>query len=196
MQHLFYICENSFMSAQRSWTKSLFVGLWSILNFTRKLFFNLIFIVIFIGLIAMIFKDDGKITVPTDSALILELRGDLVIQKRIVDPFEQFIQEAFDEKENKPEVLLQDVLFAIDNAKQDRRIKTLVLDLQHLNNAGLDKLKQVAAAIDSFKESEKPVYAIGDSYSQNQYYLASHADHLYLNPMGFMLFEGYGRFGM
>ncbi|MFT4993229.1 MAG: protease-4 [Paraglaciecola sp.] len=196
MKHLFYICENSFMSAQKSWTKSLFLGLWSILNFSRKLFFNLIFIVIFIGLMVMIFKDDGKITVPTDSALILELRGDLVIQKRAVDPFEQFIQEAFDGKEDKPEVLLQDVLLAIDNAKQDRRIKTLVLDLHQLNNAGLDKLRQVAEAIDSFKESDKPVYAVGDYYSQNQYYLASHADHLYLNPMGFMLFEGYGRFGM
>jgi protease-4 len=132
------------MSAQRSWTKSLFIGLWSILNFSRKLFFNIIFIVLFVGFIAIIFKDDGKITVPSDSALILELRGDLVIQKRAVDPFEEFIQEAFAEKEDKPEVLFQDVLLAIENAKQDRRIKTLVLDLHHLNNAGLDKLKQIA----------------------------------------------------
>jgi protease-4 len=185
-----------YMSTQKSWTKSLFTGLWSALNFSRKLFFNIIFIVIFIGLIAVLMQDDGKVTVPQDSALVLQLRGDLVIQKRNVDPFEEFMQEAFDEKNDNPEVLLKDVLLSISNAKQDRRIKALVLDLHQFNRAGLDKLKQIGDAIDSFKESEKPVYAIGDYFSQNQYYLASHADHLYLNPMGFMMFEGYGRFGL
>jgi protease-4 len=184
------------MSTQQSWTKSLFLGLWSILNFSRKLFFNLIFIGLFIGLLMFLFQNDGKITVPADSALVLKLQGDLVIQKQGIDPFEQFMQEAFDESNDKPEVLLQDVLLTIDNAKQDQRIKTLVLDLHQFNGGGLDKLKQIADAIESFKESDKPVYAIGDYFTQSQYYLASHADHLYMNPMGFMMFEGYGRFRM
>ncbi|WP_158969751.1 signal peptide peptidase SppA [Paraglaciecola sp. L3A3] len=183
------------MSSGKSWTKSLFVGIWTALNFSRKLFFNLIFIGIIIVIISVASKDGNKITVPQGSALVLKLKGDLVIEKQAIDPFEEFISEALEQDSENPEVLLQDVLHTLHNAKQDRRIKALVLDLHGLGGAGLDKLEQIAVALDDFKESEKPIYAIGDYYSQNQYYLASHADHLYLNPMGFMLFEGYGRFG-
>ncbi|MBU3001945.1 signal peptide peptidase SppA [Paraglaciecola arctica] len=184
------------MSSRTSWTKSLFIGLWNALNFSRKLFFNIIFIVIFIAFISIFFKDNNKITVPSNSALVLKLVGNLVIEKEGVDPFTEFMQEAFEQEDDNPEVLLQDVLLTIENAKQDRRIKALVLDLHGLGSAGLDKLEQIAVALEDFKASEKPIYAIGDYFSQNQYYLASRADHLYLNPMGFMMFEGYGRFGM
>lgn len=184
------------MASGNSWTKSLFLGIWSVLNTTRKVFFNLIFLGLFIGLIVVLMGDDGKIIVPDDSALVLNLNGDLVIEQRTVDPFDEFMQQAFDQKEDNPEILLQDLILAIDNAKQDGRIKVLILDLHGLRSAGLDKLQQVASAIDSFKESEKPVYAIGDYFSQDQYYIASHADHLYLNPMGWMLLEGYGRYRM
>lgn len=182
------------MSSGSSWTKSLFVGLWSVLNFSRKLFFNLIFILLFIGFLSILMKDNNKIIVPNDSALVLKLAGSIVIEKRGVDPFEEFMQEAFENDNQDNEILLQDVLLTIENAKQDNRIKVLVLDLQQLSGAGLDKLEQISQALENFKESGKPVYAIGDNYSQTQYYLASHADHLYLNPMGYMLFEGYGRF--
>lgn len=182
------------MSTGRSWTKALFVGLWSILNFCRKLFFNIIFIGLFLLLMMGLFKDNNKIVVPSDTALVLKLTGNLVIEKTGVDPFEEFMQEAFEDDSQETEVLLQDVLLTIDNAKQDNRIKVLVLDLQQLAGAGLDKLEQIAQALDSFKESGKPIYAVGDYYSQNQYYIASHADHIYLNPMGYMLFEGYGRY--
>jgi protease-4 len=184
------------MASGNSWTKSLFMGIWSVLNTTRKIFFNLIFLGLFIGLIIIVMGDDGKIIVPDDTALILNLNGDLVIEQRTVDPFDEFMQEAFDQKDDNPEILLQDLILAIDNAKQDGRIKALILELHGLRSAGLDKLQQVANAIESFKESEKPVYAIGDYFSQDQYYIASHADHLYLNPMGWMLLEGYGRFRM
>jgi len=174
----------------------LFVGLWNALNFSRKLFLNIIFIVIFLAILSVFLKDNNKITVPSNSALVLKLVGNLVIEKEAVDPFSEFMVEAFEQEDDNPEILLQDVLLTIENAKQDRRIKALVLDLEGLGSAGLDKLEQIAVALEDFKESEKPIYAIGDYYSQNQYYLASRADHLYLNPMGFMLFEGYGRFGM
>ncbi|WP_416304957.1 signal peptide peptidase SppA [Neptunicella sp. SCSIO 80796] len=184
------------MATGTSWTKSLFTGLWSFLNFLRNAFFNIIFLIIAIVLISAFMSGEEKVLVPSETALVLDLVGDVVIQKEAVDPFQEFIQEAFEQREDKPEVLLSDVIFAINNAKEDKRIKTLVLDLQNLGHAGLNKLEQISAAIDDFKQSGKPVYAIGDYYSQNQYYLAAHADHLYLNPMGSLLFEGYGRYGM
>ncbi|WP_299081566.1 signal peptide peptidase SppA [uncultured Paraglaciecola sp.] len=153
------------------------------------------FIVLFIALVSVFLKDDHKIMVPSDSALVLKLEGNLVIEKEAIDPLSEFMQEAFEQQNDNPEILLQDVLLTIENAKQDRRIKALVLDLHGLGGAGLDKLEQIAVALEGFKESHKPIFAIGDYFTQNQYYLASRADHLYLNPMGFMMFEGYGRFG-
>ncbi|WP_032096516.1 MULTISPECIES: signal peptide peptidase SppA [unclassified Alteromonas] len=185
------------MAAKGNWTKSLFIGLWTVLNFTRKLFFNVIFIVIFVGIIMAIANQDGEqLTVKSDSALYLTLNGQLVIEKESVDPFEQFLQESLGSEPDNPEVLVRDVVDVLENAAKDRRIKALVLDLQGLTGGGLDKLRVVAEAIESFKESEKPVYAIGDYYSQDQYYLAAQADKVYLNPMGGLLLEGYGRYGM
>jgi len=185
------------MAAKGNWTKSLFIGLWTVLNFTRKLFFNVIFLAIFIGIIlAVTNSEDEQLTVNSGSALLLTLNGKLVIEKEAVDPFEQFMQDALGSEPDNPEVLVRDVVKVIENAQNDRRIKALVLDLQALTGGGLDKLREVAKAIDEFKASEKPVYAIGDYFTQDQYYLAAHADHIYLNPMGSLLIEGYGRYGM
>ncbi|MDP2535705.1 signal peptide peptidase SppA [Alteromonas stellipolaris] len=185
------------MAAKGNWTKSLFIGLWTVLNFTRKLFFNVIFLVIFVGIIiAITSQEDDQLTVKADSALLLTLNGQLVIEKESVDPFEQFLQDAMGSEPDNPEVLVRDVVKVIENAKQDRRIKALVLDLQGLSGGGLDKLRTVARAINDFKTSEKPVYAIGDYYTKEQYYLAAHANHVYLNPMGSLLLDGYGRYGM
>jgi len=185
------------MAGKGNWTKSLFIGLWTVLNFTRKLFFNVIFLVIFIGLIVIIAsQEDDQLSVKANSALLLTLNGQLVIEKESVDPFEQFLQDALGSEPENPEVLVRDVVKVIDNAKHDRRIKALVLDLHGLTGGGLDKLRTIAHAINDFKTSEKPVYAIGDYFTQNQYYLAAHADHVYLNPMGSLLLDGYGRYGM
>ncbi|MEC8417363.1 MAG: signal peptide peptidase SppA [Pseudomonadota bacterium] len=185
------------MAAKGNWTKSLFIGLWTVLNFTRKLFFNIIFIVIFAGIIiAATSSDNDPLTVNANSALYLTLNGKLVIEKEGIDPFEQFLQDALGDEPDNPEVLVRDVVKVLENAQKDRRIKALVLDLHGLTGGGLDKLRVVADAIDEFKTSEKPVYAIGDYFSQDQYYLAAHADNIYLNPMGGLMLEGYGRYGM
>jgi len=183
------------MTEKRSWTKSFFIGTWNLLNFTRRFFFNLIFIIIVVGIVIGINNSGSdELTVPNNSVLVLDIRGDLVIQKRWVDPSEQLINQAFGQEEENPEVLVKDVVKVISNAKADRRIKALVLNLSGMRSAGFDKLKLVASAIEDFKTSEKPVYAMSDYYGQNQYYLAAHADHLYLNPMGAMVLEGYGRY--
>ncbi|GGW76923.1 signal peptide peptidase SppA [Alteromonas halophila] len=184
------------MAANGSWTKSLFVGLWTVLNFARKLFFNIIFIVIAVAIIIGLSGDKDPLVVKQDSALFLNLNGNLVIEKEYVDPFETFMQEAFGDEPDNPEVLVRDVVKVLDNARQDKRIKALVLELHSLTGGGLDKLRTVAQAIQRFKASGKPVYATGDYYTQTQYYLASHADHVYLNPQGAMLLEGYGRYTM
>ena len=76
----------------KSWTKALFVGLWTALNFCRKLFFNVVFLVIIIGIIAVASREESVPQVTPGSALMLTLNGALVIQKTAVDPVSEFLQ--------------------------------------------------------------------------------------------------------
>jgi protease-4 len=185
------------MSEKKSWTKSFFIGSWNVINFTRKFVLNLIFFIILIAVLVGISNSGGgKTTVPKSSALVLNLTGNLVIEQQYVDPAEKFAAEAFGQGTDNPEILVRDLVKVINNAKEDKRIKTLVLQLGGLGGGGLDKMRLVAEALTDFKTSGKPVYAMGDYYGQNQYYLAAHADKLYLNPMGAMIIEGYGRYRM
>jgi protease-4 len=71
-------------------------------------------------------------------------------------------------------------------------VKALVLDLHDMGNAATSKLADIGEALKRYKTSGKPIYASGDYYGQQQYYLAAHADHLYLHPMGGVVLTGYG----
>ena len=176
--------------------KRIVLGGWSVFTLTRSVILNLVFIVFFIGFIAILTSDSEDIVVPKGSALVLNLVGELVEQKREVNPMDAFLLEALDEKEDKPEVLVADVIKVIDQAKNDDRVQLLVLQLQGLKSTALSKLQDIGAALIDFKSSGKTIIALGDHFSQDQYYLVSHADDIWLNPQGFMLLDGYGRYNL
>ena len=176
--------------------KGIFIGIWRLFTLTRSVVLNTIFIAIFISFIVMLGNDKDQIFVPNESALVLNLMGDLVEQKREINPMDAFLLEALDEKDDKPEVLLADVLDVIAKAKNDDRVQLLVLQLQGLKSTGLSKLQDIGAALIDFKNSGKKIIALGDSFSQDQYYLVSHADDIWMNPQGFMLLDGYGRYNL
>ncbi|GAA6173415.1 signal peptide peptidase SppA [Colwellia sp. KU-HH00111] len=144
----------------------------------------------------MLVSDGNKITVPEKTALVLNLVGDLVEQKQEVSPMDAFLTNALGEEEERPEVLLANVLDVIAQAKNDDRVEILVLQLQGLRSAGLTKLQDVGVALTDFKSSGKTIIALGDQYTQEQYYIASYADDIWMNPQGFMLLDGYGRYKM
>lgn len=184
------------MSEKRSFTKSLFVGIWHTINFSRKLVLNLLFLIIVIFVfVAMGSSSSDKPTVDDNSALVLNLVGRLVIEETWVDPLEEVINEALGQSDDNPEILVRDLVKVIENAAQDDRIKALVLKLDAFAGGGMDKIIEVGEAIDYFKESGKPVYSIGDYYGRAQYQLAAYADNVYLHPMGLLLMEGYTRYG-
>lgn len=176
--------------------KRFFSSLWRVLSFTRSLVVNLVFFILLFAFIGVFSNGDEQLQVPEKTALILNLVGDVVEQKRDVDPIDAFLSEAMEQRDDNPEILLSDIIDVIGNAKKDERVEILVLQLQGLNKTGLTKLQDIAAAIEDFKESGKQVIALGDQYSQDQYYLASTANNIWLNPQGFMLLDGYGRYKM
>ena len=174
--------------------KKIVNGIWQVFKLIRNSTLNLIFLALFFVLIAALTSGEDQVIVPEDTALVLNLNGDIVEQKRFVDPMEAFANEALGQQEENPEILLADLLKVIDKASKDDRVKVLVLYLQNLRGSGLSKLQDIGSALEAFKSSGKQIIALGDSYTQTQYYLASYADKVWLNPKGFLLLEGYGRY--
>ena len=87
---------------------------------------------------------------------------------------------------------LRDVLAVLDTAAKDDKIASAVLILDELDATGLATLREVGAAVDRFRASGKKVVAWGSSYDQRQYYIAAHADEVYLHPLGAVNVTGFG----
>ncbi|GAA5143881.1 signal peptide peptidase SppA [Thalassotalea piscium] len=172
----------------------LFSSIFSLLNTLRKTIVNLVFFTILLVFILALTSDNDKIIVPNETALVLNIRGDVVEQKQLVDPLDSFVNEAFNQTPQNQEVLLNDIVDVIKHAKNDDRVKVLVLKLERMTGSGLTKLDVIAKQLIDFKASGKKIIATGDQYDQNQYYLASFADEVWLNPNGYLLLDGYGRY--
>lgn len=160
----------------------LFIGLWDAINFSRRLVFNLLFLlVVFLLLAAML--GGGKLApIGERSALVLAPEGALVEQYSC-DPFSRGLARATKSMDCR-EVRLRDLLQALESARTDKRIERVVLDLDGLGSAGFASLREVAAALSKVRAAGKQVVAHGEAYSQGQYLLAAQADEIYLDPMG------------
>ncbi len=84
---------------------------------------------------------------------------------------------------------LVEVLEAIKHAGEDDRIKGILLEPQFLM-AGYASVKEIRDELERFKESGKWIYAYNELYTEKDYYLASVADKVYLNPAGNLELNG------
>ncbi|XLS29875.1 signal peptide peptidase SppA [Flavobacteriaceae bacterium M23B6Z8] len=84
---------------------------------------------------------------------------------------------------------LNHILHAIETAKTDDKIRGISVNTGMIR-AGMAQVKAIRDALQDFKTSGKFVYAYSDSYPQKDYYLASVADSIYLNPVGEINFRG------
>jgi len=169
-----------------------FSGLiWRILEGIRKVLHLALMLIIF-GFVLAALHTSIPI-VPRSAALVIAPQGELVEQLS-----GDSVRRAFGEASGgpDPETLLRDVTDAIAAAKTDSRIKLIVLDLDELGASGLSKLQEIGAALRDFRVSGKRVIAIGDSFSQAQYYLAAQAGEVYLDPMGEVSVHGFSYYRM
>ncbi|MCH7665612.1 MAG: signal peptide peptidase SppA [Acidobacteria bacterium] len=156
----------------------------------RKITMNLIFLAIVFALLAVALRD-GKPNVPDSTALVIAPKGQIV-EQLVGDPVDKV--KGMLTGNTKPETLGRDLVRTIRAAKDDKRVKALLIDLNSLTGARLAMLQDLKAAIEDFKESEKPVIATSDFYFKTQYYLASAADEIYLTDMGAVILDGYSRY--
>ena len=84
---------------------------------------------------------------------------------------------------------VDDILHAIKVAKTDNRIQGISIKNNFLL-AGLAQTQEIRKALEDFKSSGKTIYALSDYYAHKDYYLASVADKVFINPQGVMDFKG------
>jgi len=170
------------------YTQRGFGFLWRMLDGGRRIFLNLLFLILLIFIVIGLFSGGTK-KLDDKTALVLDLRGNLVEQQ--TDSARQLLlMEAQGDKRDYTQ--LRDVTAVLDAATKDPKITSVVLLLDEMQNAGLPMLREVALSLDQFKASGKKVVAWGSAFNQKQYYLASHANEVYLHPMGMVELEGFG----
>jgi protease IV len=164
---------------------------WRILDGIRKALHLALLLIIFGFLLALL--HDKLPVLPATAALVIAPEGALVEQLS-TDAVRRAIGQASGGP--APETLLPDVLDAIAAAKDDPRIKLIVLDTGSLDASGLSKLQEVGAALREFRSSGKRVVAVGDAFDQGQYYLAAQASEVYLDPLGLVYLDGFSYYRM
>lgn len=84
---------------------------------------------------------------------------------------------------------LDDVLASIEKAKNNKYIKGIYLTTDgYLGSYAITE--EIRRKLKDFKESGKFVIAYNNNYTQNQYYLSSVADSVFLNPVGSLSLTG------
>jgi protease-4 len=167
--------------------------IWNSITAFKNFIGNLLFLAILIVVLVAVFSQTSKVSIPATAALVIDPSGTVVEQRRAIDPVADFLGDG---GAQEAETLLTDITEAISTAAGDERIKIMVLRLDALQDVSMSQMQEIGSSIAAFKTSGKPVYAFADSYSQNQYYLAAHADHVYLNDTSFQVFGGVFMTGM
>lgn len=167
---------------------------WRVVNFVREFILNLFLIFLILICVGIYFQINSATTPDTvpRGALKVDLSGVVVdkpsVSNRLSKIGRQLLGASSDRlKENS----LFDVVDAIRQAKNDANITGMVLDLRDFAGADQPSLQYIGKALREFRDSGKPIYATGDSYSQAQYYLASFANKVYLSAQGTVDLHGF-----
>lgn len=174
--------------------KSLFRVLhviWRGLDGLRKVLHLSLLLFVFLAILALIAPNVPL--VPRKAVLVINPQGALV-EQTTGGPLDRAVAEVYGGAQM--ETLLRDVVDAIELGKNDRRVHAIMLDLGGMTGAGLSKLEEIAAALKEFRAAGKPVIAFGENYDQPHYYLAAHADEVYLDPHGLVYIDGFGYYRM
>ena len=182
---------------RRNPVAAFFVGLWDVMNFTRRLILNLLFFgLLFLILLAFVIAvgRGGAATHPLQerTTLVLAPEGRLV-EQFTADPVSRALSKALG-GQDAGEVQLRDLLRAIEAARNDSNIERVLLRLDGLQPSGYASLRELASALAGLADAGKEVVAFSEGLGQGQYLLAAQADEVYLDPMGSLLLEGMGRY--
>ncbi|EDL9689282.1 signal peptide peptidase SppA [Salmonella enterica subsp. enterica serovar Infantis] len=172
---------------------------WRVLNFVREMVLNLFFIfLVLVGVGIWMQIGNGSNSEQTArGALLLDISGVIVDKPSTNHRLGALGRQLFGASSDRlQENSLFDIVNAIRQAKDDRNITGIVLDLKNFTGADQPSMRYIGKALREFRDSGKPVFAVGENYSQGQYYLASFANKIWLSPQGQVDLHGFATNGL
>lgn len=151
--------------------------------FNKTVLYVFEFIVI-VALIAGAFSLIRQPQIPSNSVLVLNLEG-TVKEMPLTD---RTIPMALGSSSSG--ISLHELMATLEKAAKDPSIAGVLLKLDKLDRVGLASIGEIGKALDRYKTSGKPLWAWGTNFSQVQYALATHANEIYMHPMGEVLVKG------
>ncbi len=145
----------------------------------------LVILFIFIGIVAVVSAGDEKEVVVKDNSVLKLKLGKSLIDRQPINPLAKF---GIGDDEDL--VGMNRIFQVLEAAKEDTKIKGIYIDTRNLPGGGIANYSALRKALLDFKSSGKFIYAYGEYYSQKDYYIASIADKIVLNPVGAVDFKG------
>lgn len=172
---------------------------WRLLNFVREMVLNLFFIflvLVGVGIWMQVSSSDTKETAGRGT-LLLDISGVIVDKPDSSQRFSKLSRQLLGASSDRlQENSLFDIVNTIRQAKDDRNITGIVMDLKDFAGGDQPSMQYIGKALKEFRDSGKPVYAVGENYSQGQYYLASFANKIWLSPQGVVDLHGFATNGL
>ncbi len=122
-----------------------------------------------------------------DGVLALDLDGTVVEQPARVE-----LSELAAGGSGLKQYRLRDLVAALDEARQDDRVKVVALDLEGFLGGGQAAMSDLSDAVRRVRASGKPVVAYAVGYGDDAYQLAAAASEVWLNPLGAVAIAGPG----
>lgn len=128
-------------------------------------------------------QNTSVVEVERNSVLCINLSGEITDRSRPVNIMNEIYGESTEE------IPINELIAAIGHASTDKNIDGIVL-LCNGASAGLAQSQAIIDALEEFKDNGKWIYAYGDTYTQGNYFIASVADSLFINPSGMVDIHG------
>lgn len=173
------------------------IGFWrfmgyigSALTWTRNMLANVLFLLIVLLIIGAMAGNKTQ-PLPTTFALDVAPTGILVDQRSYLSAAALLTSE---ENPNDNETVIGEIIVAIDRATTDDRVTSIILSPGNMLGGGISKIDEIGEALNRFRTSGKPIIAVGENFSQDQYYLASYADNILMHELGAVDITGFSRY--
>src|SRR5579864_4048736 len=133
----------------------------------------LVFLILFIGVFALAHMRERPASITDGSTLILEMDGEIPERAPVEFPI-PFLQQ-------RTPPTVADIWTTLRKAAVDRRIRAIVFEPRDLQ-IGWAKLEEIHDDLEAFRKSGKPIYAYLKTPGAREYYLATAANRIYMDP--------------
>ena len=115
-----------------------------------------------------------------EGALLVDLNGAVVEEPAVVNPLAALTSARAPTRQFRA----RDVVRALDAARDDARIRAVVVNLDGFTGGGQVSMEEVGAAMERVRKGGKPVLVHAVMMDDDALYLAAHGSEVWLDPLG------------